>query len=144
MQWTRRELLSMYSRKHLAGLRSLTSRSIIALKNEAKIIQKLQLHRNIVEFKFVSYQQITSYKVQFKVYHDHAFLGLERVQGVTLSKYIKRQKAAMGGRLLENFNRWEEQCAAIMNQIIQGVNHFHSKKYLHRDIKPLNIIICEE
>ena len=50
----------------------------------------------------------------------------------------------MGGRLLENFDRWEEQCAAIMNQIIQGVNHFHSKKYLHRDIKPLNIIICEE
>ncbi|CDW84934.1 protein kinase domain containing protein [Stylonychia lemnae] len=111
-----------------------------ALKKEAKILEKLR-HPNIVEFKFVINQR--QKLIQFKVYHDYAFLGLERLEGISLEKFIKkRQKNKMDSEgEEEDTQQWDDRCAQIMNQVLTGLNYVHSKNLIHRDLKPKNIVI---
>ena len=58
---------------------------------------------------------------------------MELVQGVTLHDYVK----ARGVRLPEYV------ISKIIKELLLGVKYIHSKNWIHRDLKPQNIIIAE-
>ncbi|MDR1022790.1 MAG: protein kinase [Prevotellaceae bacterium] len=59
------------------------------------------------------------------------YLIMEYVEGETLDKYVKRH----GGVLPET------EAVIILSDILPALSYFHSLGYVHRDIKPNNIMI---
>ena len=65
--------------------------------------------------------------------HGTAYIVMEYAEGETLSDVLKRK-----GRLTE------AELRAILLPLLDGLEVVHEAKFLHRDIKPLNIIIRHE
>ena len=63
-----------------------------------------------------------------------AYFVMENVRGRSLKQYVK----SCGGRI-----SWEETWDLLM-PVLEALSEVHSKKIIHRDIKPDNIIITEE
>lgn len=89
-------------------------------RNEATAAQKLS-HPNIVAI----YDMGSDDDIQYIV--------MEYIDGLTLDKLIKAKKKLPWRNTLK-----------ITAQILSAVEHAHSHKIIHRDIKPLNIMITEE
>ena len=65
--------------------------------------------------------------------HGTAYIVMEYAEGETLSEFLKRR-----GTLRE------EELKAILYPILEGLEVVHGADFLHRDIKPGNIIIRDE
>ena len=65
--------------------------------------------------------------------HGTAYIVMEYAEGETLSEFLKRR-----GTLSE------AELKAILYPILDGLEEVHGADFLHRDIKPLNIIIRDE
>ena len=65
--------------------------------------------------------------------HGTAYIVMEYAEGETLSEFLKRR-----GTLSE------EELKAILDPLLKGLEVVHGAEFLHRDIKPGNIIIRDE
>lgn len=89
-------------------------------KNESKAIAVLS-HPNIVKVYDVSFGD----RIQYIV--------MEYIDGITLKDYLSHQKDI----------KWQE-AVHFTSQILEALNHAHSKGVIHRDIKPQNIILLQD
>lgn len=90
-------------------------------KNESKAIAVLN-HPNIVKVYDVSFGDVIQYIV------------MEYIDGITLKEYIELQ---------DNKISWKE-AVLFTTQILQALEHAHSKGIVHRDIKPQNIMLLQD
>lgn len=88
--------------------------------NEARAVKPLK-HPNIVQIYEVG-----------NVGNVH-YIAREYVNGITLEDYIKNHPTVS----------WEK-CFEITKQLLQAVECAHGQHVIHRDIKPMNIMICED
>lgn len=65
--------------------------------------------------------------------HDNYYIVMELVEGITLKEYIAKKGAL----------DWRE-AVNITIQICSALNKAHSRKIIHRDIKPQNILITSD
>lgn len=91
--------------------------------NEGKILRKLH-HKNIVE---------VSDLFEFEGSH---YIVMEYIHGRTLSDIIKRETGSIQRKRAIN----------LFKQMLEGVAYIHNqpKTIIHRDIKPLNILVTED
>ena len=88
--------------------------------DEARTLARFD-HRHIIKvFRF------------FKA-HGTAYIVMEYAEGETLSEFLKRSKT-LG----------EADLKAILFPILDGLEEVHEANFLHRDVKPGNIIIRDE
>lgn len=90
-------------------------------KNESKAIAVLN-HPNIVKVYDVSFGDVIQYIV------------MEYIDGITLKEYMELQN---------NDISWKE-AVLFTTQILQALEHAHSKGIVHRDIKPQNIMLLQD
>ncbi len=64
---------------------------------------------------------------------DHKYLTMEYLDGPTLKSYVKEKGRISQDKALE-----------FIIQILDALNHTHSKGIVHRDIKPQNVIVTSE
>ncbi|TNV74370.1 hypothetical protein FGO68_gene5560 [Halteria grandinella] len=88
------------------------------LIKELDILRELS-HPNIVRFKQILHSP------------DFAFIEMEKMNGGTLQELLNKHPQGL------------EECtaAAIMKDILQGLCSIHDKNYIHRDLKPDNILL---
>lgn len=89
-------------------------------KNETKAIAVLS-HKNIVKVFDVSFGD----RIQYIV--------MEYIDGITLKEYINHQHEIP----------WKE-AVHFTVQILQALQHAHSKGIVHRDVKPQNIMLLQD
>ena len=63
----------------------------------------------------------------------HFYIAMELAIGGTLADHIRRQGVFS-----------EQQCAAILIEAARGLDYAHHLGYLHRDVKPSNIMFAEQ
>jgi len=63
--------------------------------------------------------------------NDTAYFVMEYEEGIDLSQYLKQKDRALG----------QEEILSIMMPILEGLKEVHAHNYLHRDIKPGNILL---
>ena len=68
-----------------------------------------------------------------KEYENFKVLAIENGKGGTLHDLMKLRRKE--GNPLS-----DEECARIVKGIFEGLNHIHKMDYVHRDIKPNNIV----
>ena len=94
------------------------SRGMERFNEEAKILAKFN-HPSIV--KILSYFEA----------NNTAYFVMEYEEGLDLSQYLKQQNSAVS----------QDEIFSIMMPILEGLKEVHNYKYLHRDIKPGNIVL---
>ncbi len=87
-------------------------------KEEAQILAKFN-HPSIV--KILGYFEA----------NDTAYFVMEYEEGMDLSQYLKQQNRALS----------QEEILSIIMPILEGLKEVHKFNYLHRDIKPGNILL---
>nr|MBQ4319452.1 serine/threonine protein kinase [Clostridia bacterium] len=112
---TRRTVAVKMLKDDIAG----DAQSVKRFINESKAVSMLN-HPNIVKIFDVSVRENLKYIV------------MERVEGITLKNYIT-QKGALPLKEILN----------ISEQILNALEHAHSKGIIHRDIKPQNIMLLK-
>ncbi len=63
--------------------------------------------------------------------NNTAYFVMEYEEGIDLSKYLKQKGTLLG----------QEEILSIIMPILEGLKEVHAHKYLHRDIKPGNILL---
>jgi hypothetical protein len=64
---------------------------------------------------------------------DRPFIVMEHVEGGTLDDRINRRRRSLD----------REDALRLLGQLCDGLGHAHSKKLVHRDIKPQNLLLRE-
>ncbi len=95
------------------------AQSVKRFINESKAVSMLN-HPNIVKIFDVSVRENLKYIV------------MERVEGITLKNYITQKGALPLKEIL-----------SVTEQILNALEHAHSKGIIHRDIKPQNIMLLK-
>jgi len=90
-------------------------------KEEAKTLAKFN-HPSIV--KILGYFEL----------NNTAYFVMEYEEGVDLSAYLKEKGKGIG----------EEEILGIMMPVLEGLKEVHKYNYLHRDIKPGNILLRKD
>ncbi len=65
--------------------------------------------------------------------HGSSYIVMEYIEGETLSERLKHENTLDESRLM-----------AILNPLIEGLEQVHAAGYLHRDIKPMNILLRKD
>ncbi len=110
--------------------------------SKAFALKRIDLKGNIKEYPVLLEREIRAMKTMShpnlidikEAYHWNLdiFLLMELVQGQTLHDYLKSRN----GRLPE------PDTAKIVKEILLGLKYIHSKNWIHRDLKPQNIMIA--
>jgi serine/threonine protein kinase len=103
-----------------ASIKNLSTDEIYNLSREAVYLQSFK-HKNIIQFK------------NNFVYKDYFYTVMDHAAGGELNTYLYSKT------LLS-----ETEAKAIFMQIHASVAYIHSKKVIHRDIKPNNIMFLDE
>ena len=85
--------------------------------------------RNLVKFKHPNIVRVISVFEQ----NDSAYMVMEFEKGVELRAYLARPDVAS-----------EEQLQALILPIAQGLAEVHRRGFVHRDVKPSNILVRED
>lgn len=87
---------------------------------EARALYELRAHPNIVHV--------------FSVFKENntAYYTMEMLEGESFLNYLKRKKKITGNRAFQ-----------ILLPIMKAIQYIHSRKMIHRDISPDNIMLCE-
>jgi serine/threonine protein kinase len=110
-------LKKIKTEENLEGVSSKTLREIVILK-------KMD-HPNIIKLFNIEYGLN-------KIFFSFEFLPYD------LEKYINEKYKQTGNNIPEN------QIKLIMFQLLSGLGYLHSKRVLHRDLKPKNILIDDK
>ena len=107
---------------HIVSIKSFNKKrndfSLSKIQNEAKIMKKLKVHKNIVTF------------LELFETEEHYCLVMENVVGGNLLYAINKM-----GRIPENLAK------IIFKQLVLTLEYIHSKNIVHRDIKTDNILL---
>lgn len=99
------------------------------LKDEARLGAKLIGHPNVVTI--LDYGIYEDKAISMKIY----YIVMECVEGINLNTWINTYSKTIDKKTFYNINLF------IAWEIVKSINYAHSKKILHRDIKPLNIFL---
>ncbi|CAK0827588.1 unnamed protein product, partial [Prorocentrum cordatum] len=99
--------------------------------NEFNRLRELQHPNCLRVVELVQGQEVVAAR-----WHAVAWLVTELAPGGDLFRYAKRLIEAGGAQALT-----EEWVAGVVKQALQGLAYMHSKKVVHNDIKPDNILI---
>lgn len=94
------------------------AKGLLRFKEEAQTLAKFN-HPSIV--KILSYFEA----------NDTAYFVMEYEEGIDLSQYLKQKNAAIN----------QDDIYGIIMPILEGLKEVHAYNYLHRDIKPGNILL---
>ena len=94
------------------------SKGMQRFKEEAQVLAKFN-HPSIVKI------------LGFFEANNTAYFVMEYEEGIDLSQYLKQQNRALT----------QQEVLSIMMPILEGLKEVHRHKYLHRDIKPGNILL---
>jgi 5'-AMP-activated protein kinase, catalytic alpha subunit len=93
-----------------------------SLVTEAKILEDMGVNEHVIEFKFI------------KKFKNYMLMGIEYAKDKTLLELTRRlhkQKKRLT----------DEECSKIVKSILLGLRHIHRCNYVHRDMKPSNVVI---
>ena len=99
-----------------------STRALARFEHEAQILGQLQ-HPAIAQI-FEAGTADTGYGPQ-------PFLAMEMIQGTPLTEYARAHRLSPRARL------------ALLIKVCEGVQHAHLKGVIHRDLKPVNILVVE-
>ncbi len=88
---------------------------------EARTLYELRAHPNIVHVISVFKENNT------------AFYTMEMLEGESFLNYLRRKKKISANRAFQ-----------MLFPIMKAIQYIHSKKMIHRDISPDNIMLCED
>jgi len=91
-----------------------------------KVLREVEIHRKLSHVNVVRILEVVESL-------DSMMIVMEYVNGGDLKQYIK-----VRGRIKEDETR------AFFKQIVSGLLYLHSKRILHRDIKPDNILLGKD
>lgn len=92
-----------------------------SVKNEINILEDL-CHPNIINYYGYFYDELNC----------EINIVMEYASGGTLKEIIEKRK--------EKFK--EDEILGYFTQICEGLNYIHQKKIIHRDLNPINILLC--
>ena len=95
-------------------------KSMNSFMKEARALYELRAHPNIVHVLSVFKENNTAYYT------------MEMLEGESLLNYLKRKKKISGNRAYQ-----------MLLPIMKAIQYVHSRKMIHRDISPDNIMLCE-
>ncbi|MFX3633312.1 MAG: serine/threonine protein kinase [Candidatus Pristimantibacillus sp.] len=88
-----------------------------AFEREASVLKELD-HPSIVAF------------TDYIEWNGTAYIVTEYCKGITLDQYIKQSKDAPS----------QAEVASIMGAVVDALTHVHEQGFIHRDVKPANIM----
>ncbi len=107
---------------------TITAKSTISFGDFSKGKQRFKEEaQTLAKFNHPSIVKILGYFEE----NDTAYFVMEYEEGIDLSQYLKQQDRALG----------QEEILSIVMPILEGLKEVHAHNYLHRDIKPGNILL---
>lgn len=103
------------------GQNELYQKSMNSFMKEARALYELRAHPNIVHVLSVFRENNTAYYT------------MEMLEGESFLSYLKRKKRISGNRAFQ-----------MLIPIMKAIQYVHTRKMIHRDISPDNIMLCED
>ncbi len=120
-------------KKILAGSKNLTEEQILRFQREMEITGKLYRHRGIIQvFDFGRDSD------------DNLYIAMEAVKGRDLSKILKQVKGFKQNKQIIPRKYSLNNMIKYFVQSLDALQFMHSHNFVHRDLKPDNIMVDEE
>ena len=103
-----------------SGQNEAYEKAMNSFMKEARALYELRAHPNIVHVISVFKENNTAYYT------------MEMLEGESLLNYLKRKKKISANRAFQ-----------LLLPIMKAIQYVHSKKMIHRDISPDNIMLCD-
>ena len=97
------------------------TKAMSSFMKEARALYELREHPNIVHVLYAFKENGTAY------------YGMELLEGESLLEYLKRKRKVSAGEAYK-----------MLSPVMDAIAYVHSKKILHRDISPDNIMLCRD
>lgn len=106
-----------------------TSRAVFALLSEARIVGALE-HPNIVPVHLLGRDE-----------DGTPILVMKRIEGASLAELLANAEHPAWAELERRHGDREAATCEILMRVADGLHFAHSRGYLHRDVKPANIMV---
>ncbi len=106
----------------------ITAEALHKCKSEMLLMSSIPVHSNIVHFYGASWDEA-----------PNAALVMEYVSGGTLAKLLHPSLDGTNAGL-----SWSSPLLSIALGVAHGLEHLHSHGYIHRDVKPSNILLTQD